>query len=210
MPRRILHDKYFLLAKEHGYLARSAYKLKQINHAKSIISPGDTVLDLGCAPGAWIQVALELVAPEGGAGGGNGGGDGGRVVGVDLQEVRRSFGPNATTIVGDIYDLDPAVILEPVGHPFDVVLSDMAPSTSGHGDAERSAHLCHRVLQLLPHLARPGANLAMKVLEGSEYKQLLDHTKTLFANCRAYKPKASRDSSSEMYIVAHRYRPPKS
>ena len=197
MSKRILHDHYFNLAKEQGYLARSAFKLKQINNAKSIISRGDAVLDLGCAPGAWIQVALEIVGNTGG------------VVGVDLQDVRRSFAPQATTIVGDIYEIDPAIILQPLARPFDVVLSDMAPATSGHGDAERSAHLCYRVIQLLPHIARPGSNLAMKVLEGGEFKGLLDHTKSLFSNCRAYKPKASRDSSSEMYIVAHHYQPPK-
>lgn len=201
MAKRILHDQYFQLAKKHGYLARSAYKLIQINDAKSIISKGDAVLDLGCAPGAWIQVALELIDPKGG-------GSGGGVVGVDLQEVRHRFGAGATTIQGDINDLDPATIMAPIGRQFDVILSDMAPATSGHGDAERSAHLCYRVLQLLPHLARPGANLAMKVLEGSMYKDLLDDTKSMFTNCRAYKPKASRDVSREMYIIAHHYLPP--
>src|SRR5438046_1332825 len=112
MARRQLHDQYFKKAKAEGYLARSAYKLQEINERKRLLRPGSRVLDLGCPPGAWLQVASEIVGP------------GGRIVGIDLQEVRHAIGPKVTTIVGDIYKTAPATLTEAGGGPFDAVLSD--------------------------------------------------------------------------------------
>lgn len=153
------------------------------------------MLDLGCAPGAWLQVASELVGPEG------------LVVGVDLQEVRSAIATNVRTIVGDIYQVDPASLCGQSGTLFSVVLSDMAPNTTGHGDDLLSARLCDRVLELLPRLLAPGGNLAMKIFEGAEYPRVLKDAGGLFATARGYKPKASRDVSREMYIVATGYAP---
>lgn len=197
MARRQLHDAYFKQAKAEGYLARSAYKLMQIQELKRLIRPGDRVLDLGCAPGAWIQVALEIVGPKG------------RVVGVDLQEVRHAFDQRVHLIQGDAFDLGPEQLTDPVGGLFNVVLSDMAPNTSGHGDDARSARLCWRVLELVPDVLQPAGNLAMKVLEGADYPNLLRDTKGMFAQVKGYKPKASRDVSREMYVIAHGYVPGK-
>jgi 23S rRNA (uridine2552-2'-O)-methyltransferase len=194
MPRRQLHDQFFRKAKAEGYLARSAYKLQEINERKRLLGPGDKVLDLGCAPGAWLQVAAEIVGPRG------------LVVGIDLQEVRQSIAPTVTTIVGDIYKTDPAALIAPAGSLYDAVLSDMAPSTSGHGDHFLSVRLCRRVLDLLPALLKPGGNLTMKVFEGEEYAALLRETLALFRDARGFKPKASREVSSEMYIVAHGFK----
>ncbi len=199
MPRRVLHDRYFLQAKREGYLARSAYKLIEIQQRKRIIRPRDRVLDLGCAPGSWLQVASRLVGPAG------------LVVGVDLKPAAETIAPNVRTIVGDINDLDDAAIAasldEPGARSFDVVLSDMAPDTSGTGDGLRSVRLCHRVLDLLPALLRPGGNLAIKVLECETYPDLLARTRAVFRDARGFKPRASRDVSREIYIVAHAYRP---
>ncbi len=195
MSRRKLHDRYFRQAKAEGYAARSAYKLLQIQDAKRIIRAGDAVLDLGCAPGSWLQVASELV------------GERGVVVGIDLTPVRIHPPDNVTTLVGDATDIHPSELTHPAGGRFDVVLSDMAPKTSGHGDAERSVTLCHAILDLLPDLLKPTGNLAMKVLEGSGYPELLRETQRRFANARGYKPKASRDVSREMFIVAKGYTP---
>ncbi len=195
MARRALHDQYFKQAKAEGYLARSAYKLQQIQESKCIIRKRDRVLDLGCAPGAWLQVAAELVGPDG------------LVVGLDLQEVRHSIAPNVRTIVGDIYETDAGALLGERDALFSVVLSDMAPNTTGHGDDLVSARLCDRVLELLPRLLAPGGNLAMKIFEGAEYGRVLKDTARLFANAKGYKPKASRDVSREMYIVATGYAP---
>lgn len=202
MARRVLHDHYFKQAKAEGYLARSAYKLLQIQESRRIIRRGDHVLDLGCAPGSWLQVAAELV------------GDRGRVVGIDLKPVEHAMPANVTHLVGDIQLTDAAALLgagtstpDPA-RLFDVVLSDMAPNTSGHGDSERSIRLCRRVLDLLPALLRTGGNLAIKALEGGEYPALLRDTSRLFAQCKGFKPEASRDVSKEMYIVALGYKPP--
>jgi 23S rRNA (uridine2552-2'-O)-methyltransferase len=189
MPRRILHDQYFRKAKDEGYLARSAYKLKEINERKGLFGPGARVLDLGCAPGAWLQVAAEIVGPRG------------LVVGIDLKEVRQNLGPNVVTITGDIYKTDPGSLTSPAGGLFDAVLSDMAPDTSGHGDHFLSVRLCRRVLEMLPSLLKPGGSLAMKVFEGEQYPALLKETGALFREARGFKPKASRDVSREMYVV---------
>jgi len=156
------------------------------------------VPDLGCAPGAWVQVALEAVGPRG------------VVVGIDLKEVRENFGPNAFILQGDIYATPAATLLGQSGLKFDAVLSDMAPDTTGHGDHFLSVRLCRRVLDLLPSLLKPGGNLAMKVFEGEEYSPLLKETGAVFAVVKGFKPKASRDVSREMYIIGEGYRPPQS
>lgn len=194
MPRRILHDEFFRKAKDEGYLARSAYKLKEINERKRLFGPGARVLDLGCAPGAWLQVASEIAGPRG------------RIVGIDLKEVRESLGPTVTAIQGDIYKTAAPVLTGPAGGLFDAVLSDMAQDTSGHGDHFLSVRLCRRALELLPSLLKPGGNLAMKVFEGEQYPSLLKETAALFRDAKGFKPKASREVSKEMYIVAHGYK----
>lgn len=195
MARRSLHDRYFKDAKAEGYLARSAYKLLQIQDSKHLLKPRDRVLDLGCAPGSWLQVASEIVGSQG------------LVVGVDLKEVRHAMPDNVHTIMGDIGDLGPDQLIPLGDRLFDVVLSDMAPNTSGHSDDMRSAHLCRRILELLPRVLAPGGSLAMKILEGTDYPEILRETKSIFANSKAFKPKASRDVSREIYIVASSYAP---
>lgn len=194
-PRK-LHDRFFKQAKSEGYLARSAYKLKEIQERRRVIGPGDIVLDLGCAPGSWLQVASELVGARG------------RVVGIDLKPASPGLPGNVITIEDDIFKAQPARLLELAGSPFDVVLSDMAPSTSGHGDDFLSVRLCRRVLEILPPLLRPGGGLVMKVLEGSEYQDLLRETKALFKEVKGLKPEASRDVSREIFITATHNRPP--
>jgi 23S rRNA (uridine2552-2'-O)-methyltransferase len=194
MAQRKLHDEFFKKAKAEGYLARSAYKLQEINERKKLFGRGARVLDLGCAPGAWLQIAAEVVGPRG------------AVVGIDLKEVRESIAPNVRTIVGDIYKTPAAQLTELGGGLFDAVVSDMAPDTTGHGDHFLSVRLCRRVLELLPGLLKPGGNFTMKVFEGEEYPELLRETGRLFREAKGFKPKASRDVSREMYIVAHGYR----
>lgn len=213
MPKgRQLHDHYFKKAKEEGYVARSAYKLQEINQRKRLFGPGDRVLDLGCAPGSWLQVAGEIVA--------SGRGRPGRVVGIDLKPIEAPMPSAVATMVGDVYKTDAFVLrslgAESPGSPdappppyFDCVLSDMAPNTAGDAsDHFLSVRLCDRVLDLLPGLLRPGGNLAMKVFEGEAYPDLLKRTVGLFREAKGFKPKASRDVSREMYIVGHGYKGP--
>ncbi|HEX8875664.1 MAG TPA: RlmE family RNA methyltransferase [Phycisphaerales bacterium] len=198
--RRILHDEFFKKAKAEGYLARSAYKLKEIQERHRILRSGMKVVDLGCAPGSWLQVASEIVGSKG------------IVIGIDLQEVRPNIAPNVHTIVGDIFKTDAATLLPPTDAAapprFDAVISDMAPNTTGHGDDALSVRLCRRVLELLPALLAPGGACVMKVLEGGGYPGLLKDCERLFNKAKGLKPKASRDLSREIFIVAEGYRAP--
>ncbi len=194
-PRK-LHDQYFKLAKAEGYVARSAYKLKEINEKKRLIRRGDRVIDLGCAPGSWLQVVEAII------------GQGGLAVGIDLQEVRPIFGPRVTTMVADAFATDPATLLEPLGGTrADALISDMAPNTTGHGDDFLSARLCRRVLELAPHVLRPGGTLVMKVLEGADMPDLIKETRAMFVEAGATKPAASRDVSREIFIWATGFKP---
>lgn len=200
--RRVLHDPFFKRAKAEGYAARSAYKLKGIQERYRVLRPGDKVCDLGCAPGSWLQVAAELVGPSG------------LVVGIDLTPVTIALPENARAAVADAFRVTPAELLGLAGAPdpgrdrFDCVLSDMAPSTVGHGDDLRSVTLCRRVLEVLPTLLRHGGNLVMKVLEGGEYPALLRETHGLFQFVKGYRPEATREVSREIFIVAERFRAP--
>jgi 23S rRNA (uridine2552-2'-O)-methyltransferase len=198
-PRK-LHDRFFKQAKEEGYAARSAYKLKQIQDKRSILKRNDRVIDLGCSPGSWMQVAGEIVGPNGCVGG------------IDLKPVEIDLPPQARTMVADIFKTDAAMLIglaTPQGKPprlVDVLLSDMAPNTEGGaggiGDHFRSIELCRRVLELAPALLRPSGNLVMKVFEGEAYPELLKDTQKMFADVKGFKPEASRDVSREMFIVA--------
>lgn len=200
--RRTLHDRFFKLAKAEGYAARSAYKLKQIHERRGLIQPGDLVLDLGCAPGSWLQVAGELAGPHG------------RVLGLDLQPVSADLPPNARAVVGDVFTATAPELLAAAGltdrhaprDRFDVVLSDMAPSTTGAGDHFKSVELCRRVLDLLPRLLAVGGRLAMKVFEGESYPELLKETAAVFMDAKGFKPEATRAVSVEMFIIGFGYR----
>jgi 23S rRNA (uridine2552-2'-O)-methyltransferase len=201
---REVQDHYFRLAKEEGYLSRAAYKLIDIDDRRHILRRGMRVLDCGCAPGSWLQVASKRV------------GESGIVVGIDLQPLRRTIAANVRTIVGDFTSIDPAELMAAADGGgrapamFDVILSDMAPNTTGdpEGDHFRSLRLCEAVLDRCPALLRPPAGKArggaavMKVFEGGGYMDLLRRTAKLFADAKGFKPQASRSESAEMYIIA--------
>ena len=198
--QRKLHDKYFRLAKREGYLARSAYKLIEIQKRRKLITKGDRVLDLGCAPGSWLQVAQKLV------------GEDGIVVGIDLQRVDHGFGDNVFVSKGDFTTTDSHALLEPIvgddtSTKFDVVISDMAPSTTGHGDHFMSEQLCQKIVDALPELLKSGGNCTMKVLEGETFPDLLKRVKHVFRSAGAIKPDACRDVSRETYIYGVGFRP---
>ncbi len=199
---REVQDHFFRLAKEEGYLSRAAYKLIEIDDRKRLMRKGDRVLDCGCAPGSWLQVASKRV------------GDKGVVVGVDLQSIDRKIAGNVRAIEGDFATIAAEELLRAAGidpttsHRFDAIISDMAPNTSGdpQGDHFRSARLCEALLDRTPLLLRTGGNLVMKVFEGENYTDLVKRTERLFQTARGFKPEASRKESREMYIVAHGWR----
>ena len=133
-------------------------------------------------------------------------GPNGSVVGIDLTPTVHQFPANVITHVGDVEKVDPTLLLGE-GGLFDVVLSDMAPNTSGHGDHERSIRLCDRVLELLPQLLKPTGALVIKVFEGGEYPRFLKDMRARFAKVKGFKPPASRDVSVEMYVIGEGYLP---
>jgi len=186
--QRELHDHFFREAKRNGYRSRAAYKLIEINEKRHILKKGDLVLDLGAAPGSWLQVVSEQI------------GSGGKVIGVDLTKIEGSLPENVITIQDDVTTLTPTSFEDVTA--FDVILSDMAPSTSGTRtiDHHGSVQLCNTALDLAATILKPHGHLVMKVLEGEVYRDLLDRAADSFENAKGYKPKASRSISTEMYI----------
>ena len=199
-----INDPYVKMAQREGYRARAAYKLKEIDETLSLIKPGQIVVDLGAAPGAWSQYLRRRFAPkEAGIGGAAVGQLNGSIIALDLIAVEPIEG--VQFIQGDFNDeavvaeLDAAL----AGRPVDLVLSDMAPNLSGiaSSDAARVAHLVELALDFsLAHL-RPEGALVVKLFHGSGYSQLVELFKKVFRVVRPVKPKASRDRSAETFLV---------
>jgi 23S rRNA (uridine2552-2'-O)-methyltransferase len=183
-------DDYYNRAKQEGYRSRSAYKLKQLHETAGLVGEGNTVVDLGAAPGGWLQVAAELAGEEG------------TVVGVDLQRIDPLEG--VETVRGDMTeDETKAEIIDLVGEA-DVVLSDMAPNMTGEYnlDHARSVHLARQAFEVSLDLLESGGDLAVKVFEGPDVDDLREEMEAEFEYVRAVHPEASRDESSELYLVA--------
>ena len=187
--RRQLNDPFVQRAKAEGWRSRAAFKLSEIDERYRLLRRGARVIDLGCAPGGWVQVALKAGAAA--------------VVGVDLLPVAAI--PGAEMIEGDFND--PAIgpeLLSRLGGAPDVVLSDMAPNTSGHA---RTDHL--RIIALIEEATtfatanlRPGGAFVTKAFQGGTTGELLQRLRSGFTHVRHFKPKASRAESSEVYLVA--------
>jgi 23S rRNA (uridine2552-2'-O)-methyltransferase len=199
-----INDPYVKLAQREGYRARAAYKLKEIDETLGLIKPGQVVVDLGAAPGAWSQYLRRRFAPkEAGSGGAAVGQLNGTIVALDLLPVEPIEG--VRFILGDFNDEAVLAELEQAlgGRPVDVVLSDMAPNLSGiaSSDSARIAHLIELALEFsLKHL-RPEGALLVKLFHGSGYSQLVERFKKTFRVVRPIKPKASRDRSAETFLV---------
>jgi 23S rRNA (uridine2552-2'-O)-methyltransferase len=194
-----VNDPYVKLAQKEGFRARAAYKLKEIDEALGLIKPGHLVVDLGSAPGAWSQYVRRKLAPEGAAAGALDG----RILALDLLPMEPIEG--VTFVQGDFREPEPAAELEKLlaGRKADVVVSDMAPNLSGipSSDAARIAHLVELALEFAQgHLKAEGA-LVCKVFHGSGYSQLVKEFKERFRIVKPLKPKASRDKSSETFLI---------
>ena len=185
-------DHYFKLAKKEGYLARSAYKLEEIQQRWRIVRSGAKVLDLGCAPGSWSQVVIKVL------------GGTGFLRGIDLKPLNLSAAnlraPNAQFMVGDVFSIPKEQYIE---SPYDVVLSDMAPQTTGSAitDQTRSEELCMKVLEITDDVLRRGGNVVMKLFMGSGAKPVELATKSRFQNHHLFRPKGVRKESSEIYLI---------
>lgn len=183
-------DHYSRRAQKENYAARSVYKLAEIQKKHRLIKKRDQVLDLGCAPGSWLQFAAEQT------------GDKGRVVGVDLKPVTIKLPGHAQVVTGDINDLfeDPD---QPLGTGFSVVLSDMAPATTGnkHADAVRSFVLCETALAVAEKVLRPGGHFVCKIFQGEDFKTFCESVKQRFGKMHIFKPQSSRKGSKEIFVI---------
>lgn len=199
-----LTDPYVKLAQKEGYRSRAAYKLKEIDETLGLIRPGQLVVDLGAAPGAWSQYVRRRFAPRDAVGGGAAAGAlNGQVIALDLLEMEPIEG--VRFIRGDFREEAVLAELEAAvaGRPVDVVISDMAPNLSGiaASDAARIAHLVELAVEFAcAHLHQNGA-LVCKVFHGSGYSQLVELFKHRFRVVKPIKPKASRDKSAETFLV---------
>ena len=200
---RQLNDPYVKRARAEGMRGRAAYKLSEIEEKHPFLKPGLTVVDLGCAPGGWLQVAAAKVNADGA----RPNRPRGRVLGVDLQEVDPL--PGVELMVRDFLEegADDAVKAA-IGGAADAVLSDMAAASSGHRatDHLRIVALCEAAAQLASEILRPGGAFLAKTLQGGAERDLLAMLKRDFASVRHVKPAASRKDSAEMYILATGFR----
>ena len=194
---RHVNDPYVRRARTQGYRSRAAYKLLQLLKLDGLVRSGDTVVDLGAAPGSWSQVLVECV------------GRSGRVVAVDLLEVAPV--PGVMVVQGDFSEEAVLRRLEEAlgGRKIDLVVSDMAPNISGvrSSDQARSIHLCELALDFAEtHLNSDGA-FVVKAFQGAGYPEFLAAMRRIFVSVASRKPGASRGESNEMYLVGKKLKP---
>ena len=187
---KVWQDHYTRQAKKEHYPARSVYKLQEIQKKFNLIQKGYRVLDLGCAPGAWLLYAAEVTGP------------GGVVIGVDLKPVEVTLPRHVTAYVGDMLDRQDACLME-VGNGFHVVLSDMAPATTGAKDVDaiRSYELCMAALEIACECLAPGGAFVCKIFQGEDFKAFTEAVRAAFHQQKIFKPQSSRKASKEIYII---------
>ena len=196
---RKVQDYYFKKAKKENYPARSVYKLEEAQKKYRFIKSGDTVLDFGCYPGSWSIYAARVVGPQG------------LVVGVDLQEAKKVSIAKAAEIMwfcDDIMSDDIVGKMQGIRETFSVVLSDMAPRTSGNKwvDQQQSLTLARRVLELAANLLKKDGNFYVKVFEGEDFKEFVDSVRKSFKTVKIVKPKSSRSESPEVFVLGMGYK----
>ena len=199
-----VNDPYVKLAKREGYRARAAFKLKEIDEALGLIKPGDLVVDLGSTPGAWSQYVRRKLSPKTATGGGAAAGElNGTIIALDILPMEPVEG--VIFLQGDFRE--PEVLerltLQMAGRQADVVVSDMAPNLSGidSADTARIAHLIELAIEFSQNHMKPRGALVAKVFHGSGYNELVKLFKATFQVVKPIKPKASRDKSSETFLV---------
>lgn len=183
-----IQDHYFKEARKQGYAARSAFKLEEMDRKFRLLRKGQRVLDLGCAPGSWLQYAAKRVLPEG------------SLTGVDLKPVKINLPDQVRTFQKDIYMLDETIF---ESSQFDLVLSDMAPDTTGipFVDSQRSYDLNAQALMLAKRHLKSGGTLVLKVFQGEPLNQLKSDFRSSFNSFKLFKPKSSRSESVEIYLL---------
>lgn len=192
--RSTRHDRFHQKAKKEGFLARAVYKLQEIDEKHKIFDGGHRVLDLGCAPGSWLQYANQTI------------GERAVLVGLDRAPLERPP-TGARILVGDVLTIDVKELLGELP-AFDIVLSDMAPDTSGvrSMDQARSEALFERALEIATLVLAPGGNFVGKLFQGPDFKKLGDAVRARFASGKTAKPASSRQISIEQYVIGKGFR----
>jgi 23S rRNA (uridine2552-2'-O)-methyltransferase len=190
-----VQDSFYKAAKKAGYVARSVFKLQEMDQRWNFYKKGMRILDLGCAPGSWLQHASERVGP------------GGRLLGVDIVPVQMTL-KNCTTVKADLNELE---ITDPIFEgiaPFDVVQSDAMVKTVGIADSDvaRSIRLVENSLRLSIDLLKPGGTFIAKVFEGPGFTEFYVKFKPLFKKALVSRPDAIRDGSREIYVIGFQYK----
>ncbi|MBT8469675.1 MAG: RlmE family RNA methyltransferase [Deltaproteobacteria bacterium] len=193
MSRRRQQDHHGRRARREGYPARSVYKLQEIDRRLGLFKKGQRVLDLGASPGSWTLYAAEKVGPSG------------RVLGIDLNDAELALPAHAEIRVLDAFEAD----RQSLGGPFDLVISDMAPKTSGqrHADQFRSYELVIRALELGKAVLQPGASFVAKIFQGAEFEEARNALREVFGKVRTIRPDATRDESYELFLVGLGFEP---
>lgn len=197
MSRYVQKDLYFEKAKKEGFKARSVFKLEEIDQSLKLIKPDSIILDLGSAPGSWLQYVAKKLGKNGAA------------LGVDLTPIKDKLHPRIKTVVDDCFLLTPEKVREMMSDlvenftQFDVILSDMAPKTSGikHVDQTRSLNLASAALDLSETLLKPSGHVVIKIFSSGDVNELIARMKTLFKTVRQMRPKSVRAPSKEFYVV---------
>ena len=188
-------DHYFRKAKAEGFDARSVYKLSAVDARQRLLKRGDRVLDLGASPGSWAQYTLERIGEEG------------MLVAVDINPAKKSMPANARFVLADCLSAEAAAALRPHA-PFDVLLSDMAPKTTGvkATDEARSLDLAEHALRLCDEMLKPGGSFVAKVFEGGDFEGYLRQVRAAFSRVKLVRPEATRGRSFEIYVVGQGFR----
>jgi 23S rRNA (uridine2552-2'-O)-methyltransferase len=187
--RSTRRDRFHQKAKKEGFLARAVYKLGEIDEKHPLFRPGARVLDLGCSPGSWLQYARTKVGKDG------------ILVGLDRTPLKAPP-PGSRIEIGDVMTIDVAILKGDLS-AFDVVLSDMAPDTSGvrQMDQARSEALFERALEIATLVLAPGGNFVGKLFMGPDFKRLMEAVRGRFTTMKSMKPASSRQISIEQYVI---------
>lgn len=191
---RNVKDFYYNKAKQDKYPARSVYKLDEVQKKYHLLAKGNSVLDLGCRPGSWSLYAAKIIGPKG------------LVVGVDLKEAAKEKTPGAANIhwlCSDIMAPDFLATLNRTWSKFHVVLSDMAPRTSGNKwvDQQRSLRLAERSLEIAVRMLYEGGNFFCKIFQGEDFPEFVNEVRKRFKMMKTVKPKSSRTESREVFVL---------
>ena len=203
------HDQFFRRARRENFAARSVYKLEEIDQKTRLLSPGARVLDLGCRPGSWLQYAARQTGTIGAAGAAAAatGTEAAPLVGLDREPLEIVI-PGARILIGDVYTVTTGALLGALDR-FDVVLSDMAPDTTGvrSVDQARSEALFERALEIAETVLAARGNFLGKLFQGPDWQRLIGRARARFQSVKTIKPESSRRESIEQYVVALGFKP---